>query len=148
MCTRFFAVLAFALMSTVCGNAQPAKTPATPQKISNIAGNWKWKQGAEMLELTLKQDGTKITGYHSAIGQRGAKADEVAPDAAEPSLQGDLKGQIATVQFRTGYPDSTGHGTATLTLRGGYLNWQIVKSDGEHYLPKLARLRREPSPRR
>lgn len=142
MRTRLFAVLAFALVSTACGNAQAAKTPTTPQKISNIAGNWNWKQGAEMFDLTLKQDGTKITGYHTAIGQRGAKADETAPDAAEPSIKGDLKGQIATIQFRTGYPDSTGHGTATLKLRGGFLTWQIVTSEGEHYLPKSARLSR------
>lgn len=142
MRTRLFAVLAFALVSTACGNAQAAKTPTTPQKTSNIAGTWKWKQGAESLDLTLKQEGTKITGYHSAIGQRGAKVDEVPPDAAEPSLQGEIKGTVATVQFRTGYPDSTGHGAATLTLRGGYLNWQIVKSEGEHYLPKSARLSR------
>ena len=49
---------------------------------------------------------------------------------------------VATVKFLTGYADSNGHGTTALTLRGGFLYWQIVKSEGEHYFPKTARLSR------
>ena len=77
------------------------------------------------------------------MGQKGNKADEVVEGAgAEPSITGELKGAVASVKFRSGYPDSTGGGTATLTVRGAFLYWQIVKSDGEHYLPKSARLTR------
>ena len=68
--------------------------------------------------------------------------DEVTAESGQPSITGEINGNVATVKFRSGYPDSTGGGTARLTLRGAYLYWQILKSDGEHYLPKSARLTR------
>jgi hypothetical protein len=140
-------ILALLVSTTACTSATPPapQTAPTevPQKSVNIAGSWKWEQGQERFDLVIKQDGNAITGYHAAVGQRGNKVDEVAlaPDV-EPSIKGELKGPVATLKFRSGYPDSTGGGTATLTLRGAFLYWQIVKSDGEHYLPKSAKLTR------
>ena len=141
MRARLLSILVLTLFASACAIVQAAKPPSAPQKTAAIAGTWKWKQGEEMLDLRLKQDGAAITGYHSAIGQRGMKADEVA-HGGEPSIKGELKGAIATVKFRSGYPDSNGGGTATLKLRGDFLYWQVVKSEGEHYLPKTARLSR------
>ena len=136
---RFLLILA--LLPLGCTAAQPpARTPPSP-KATSIAGTWTWKQGEERLELTLKQEGASVSGYHSAIGQRGLKADE-APQDGEPSIKGEMKGAVATVTFRTGYPDSNGHGTATLSWRGEFLYWKIVQSKGEHYLPRAVRLRR------
>jgi hypothetical protein len=139
MRTAFVALL---VAVAACSSPQTAKPVAEPQKAVNIAGRWTWEQNPESLDLILKQDGAAISGYHSAVGERGNKVDEVTLESgAEPSIKGEMKGTVGTVRFRSGYPDSKGGGTATLTLRGGVLYWQIIKSDGEHYLPKVARLR-------
>ena len=106
-----------------------------------FSGSWTWSSGDESFELTLKQNGSSITGYHSAVGQNGMKVDEVE-ESDVPSIAGQVKDAVATVKFRSGYPDSTGGGIATLMLHGQALDWQIVKSEGEHYLPKKVRLRR------
>src|SRR5262245_16486760 len=103
------AAVALAL-ATACGGASPqpvppAKPAAAPQpKPSlNLNGTWTWKQGEESLDLTLKQEGTKLSGWHAAVGQRGMKVDEVA-ETAEPSITGEVKGAVATVKFRSGFP--------------------------------------------
>jgi hypothetical protein len=102
-----------------------------------FAGAWHWAKGQESFDLDLTQDGAKLTGYHSAIGQNGLKADEVqAPNA--PSISGTIKGDTATVTFRSGFPDSEGSGHATLKLRGKNLSWKITDAKGEHYLPAKA----------
>jgi hypothetical protein len=135
--------LLLALALTACAIAAPPqqqKAPATAVAAPNLTGSWSWSQGEESLDLVLKQEDGKITGYHNAVGQRGMKVDEVAEDSGEPSIKGEVKGSVATVTFRSGFPDATGHGTATLTLRGGFLYWRIVESKGEHYLPLKARL--------
>lgn len=136
--------LALALVLGTLGRAQPRQTiPHTvPQTSIRWTGTWTWKQGPESLTLRLQQDGTTLTGTHSAIGQRGAKVDEMAVGSAEPSLKGDIEGATAHIQFRTSFPDATGRGTATLTLKNGQIYWQIVKSEDEHYFPKSARLSR------
>lgn len=136
--------LALALVLGTLGCAQPRQTtPHTvPQTSIRWTGTWTWKQGPESLTLRLLQDGTTLTGTHSAIGQRGAKVDGIEENSAEPSIKGDIQGAIAHVQFRTGFPDATGRGTATLTLKNGQMYWQIVKSEDEHYFPKSARLSR------
>lgn len=141
---RFLVPLLVALMTaatTACPAAQQAAS-APAIRPADLTGPWQWEQGQESLDLTLVQHGNEITGYHSAVGERGMKVDEVLEASGKPSITGAIKGNVATVQFRSGYPDSTGGGTARLTLRGAYLYWQIIKSEGEHYLPKTARLTR------
>jgi hypothetical protein len=134
----FPALIALMAAATTACPAAPA--PAV--KAVDLTGPWQWEQGQESLDLTLEQHGNEITGYHSAVGQQGQKVDEVLEATGKPSITGEIKSNVATVHFRSGYPDSTGGGTARLTLRGAYLYWQIIKSDGEHYLPKSARLTR------
>src|SRR5579863_1349141 len=137
-----FPLAAALLFAIGCATAQPSPQVEPAAKTVNLTGEWQWEQGQESLDLKLKQDGAVITGYHSAVGQRGMKVDEVTEDSGPPSINGELNGSVATVKFHSGFPDSTGGGTARLTLRGSFLYWQIVKSDGEHYLPKNARLSR------
>lgn len=107
------------------------------QKSDNFQGNWVWKQGAEEFELTLKQDDTKLTGYHFAIGQNGNKVDE-ADSTGEPSIIGTIKGNTARIEFTSAFPDGDGKGMATLVFRRRHLYWKITSSSGEHYLPLSA----------
>jgi len=128
------ALAMLALATTAC--SQKADSKAT------FAGKWDWSQGGEELTLTLEQDGSHLRGWHAAIGQGGAKADEVSRDQP-PSISGDVQGVTANVKFTSGYPDSKGGGRARLTLQDEFLIWQILESDGEHYLPRSAKLTRE-----
>ena len=111
------------------------------QKSGNFRGVWSAKNGAEEFELELKQNGNRLTGYHFAIGQNGNKVDEADTQQA-PSITGSIKGKIATVQFKSGFPGSSGKGTATLVLRRRQLYWRIIGSSGEHYLPLSAVLKK------
>lgn len=110
-------------------------------KTANLQGRWTWKRGSQEFELRLEQDGNKLTGYHIAIGQNGNKVDEADP-AREPSVVGEVKGKTAKVKFKSGFPDSEGSGEATLNLHRQRLYWRITTSNGEHYLPVSAVLRR------
>ena len=104
-------------------------------------GHWHWAKGSEELDLYLDQTGPKISGYHTAIGQEGAKVDEVTKDQP-PSLTGTANGLTATLDFRSGFPDSTGHGTAQLSLKMGQLEWKTTHAEGEEYFPLHAVLNR------
>lgn len=110
------------------------------QKNENFQGSWAWRKGAEEFELTLKQNGNKLTGYHSAIGQNGNKVDE-ADTTQEPSIFGIVKNNTAKIKFTSGFPDGTGKGTAMIVRRGRHLYWKITSSSGEHYLPLSATLK-------
>jgi hypothetical protein len=139
---RRLGLIVLAALATAVAAAQAPAQGADSVKAVDLTGPWQWEQGKESLDLTLEQHGTVITGYHSAVGQRGAKVDEVTADSGQPSITGEINGNVATVKFRSGYPDSTGGGTARLTLRGSFLYWEITKTQGEHYLPRTARLTR------
>jgi hypothetical protein len=106
-----------------------------------FSGKWQWKHGQEALTLNLRQSGSRLTGWHAAIGQGGLRVDEAAPDQP-PSIEGMINGETAEVTFRSTYPGSSAHGHATLKLRGGALYWHVVDTDGEEYLPDSARLTR------
>ena len=110
---------------------------AQAEDMADFTGTWMWSQGQESFVITLKQQGDKVGGTHTAIGQQGAKADD-GLDVDGPTIAGTVKGNVATVTFHTAYPDSDGHGTATMTKNGDTLDWEITSSDGEHYLPKKA----------
>ena len=131
--TKHFArlIIAFLLLITLGAATEYA------QQSENFQGTWAWKKGDEEFELKLKQDGTKLTGYHFAIGQNGNKIDE--PDTTgEPSITGIIKGNTAKIKFTSAFPDGDGKGMATLVLRRRHLYWKIISSSGEHYLPLSA----------
>ncbi len=127
-----FAVFAFILLFSGAARAAGQE---------DFSGGWLWEQGQESLELTLNQQGDKITGTHAAIGQGGLKADDGLA-AETPTLDGTVQGNVATITFHTAYPDSDGHGTVTMTRHGDAIDWVITSSNGEHYLPKKATLHR------
>jgi hypothetical protein len=81
-----------------------------------------------------------LKGHHTAVALR---VDDV-PGDQPPSIVGSVKRDTAIVTFKSGYDD--GKGRATLTLQGGFLQWHIVKSSGEHYLPRTAKLQRAKRP--
>ena len=83
------------------------------------------------------RNGERLKAVTDICMQQGAKADD-GLDVDGPTIAGTVKGNVATVTFHTAYPDSDGHGTATMTKNGDTLDWEITSSDGEHYLPKKA----------
>ncbi len=116
---------------------------ARAEEMADFSGTWMWSAGQESLVITLKQQGDKVAGTHTAVGQGGAKADD-GLDVAGPTIAGTVSGNVATVTFHSAYPDSDGHGAVTMTLDGDTVDWQITSSEGEHYLPKQATLHRAP----
>jgi hypothetical protein len=111
-------------------------------KEPEFAGKWLWSSGDDRFSLTLKQSGSTLTGYHTAIRGGGAKRDEVATGLL-PSITGNVSGPIVIVHFRSGAPGSEAYGHARLTLRDRYLYWQLIDATGEHYLPENAVLIRQ-----
>jgi hypothetical protein len=108
---------------------------------SDFDGTWKWRRAKEELTLTLQQTGNHLEGRHVAIGQNGAKVDEISA-TDPPSIVGEVDRSTARVNFRSGFPGSTGGGTARIRRVGQGLTWRIVSSTGEHYLPSFAHLTR------
>ena len=132
-------MVVFALFASVflfAGNARADET-------ADFSGTWMWSEGQESFVMTLKQQGDKVAGTHTAVGQEGAKADD-GLDVAGPTIAGVVKGDTAVVTFHTAFPDSDGHGTATMVKHGDILDWEITSSDGEHYLPKKALMKFSP----
>ena len=115
------------------------------QKSGNFQGTWTWKKGAEEFELTLRQNGDKLTGYHFAIGQNGNKVDE-ADTTGEPSIIGTIEDNTAKIKFTSAYPDGNGKGTAKIILHRRHLYWKITSSSGEYYLPLSATLKIKKQP--
>jgi hypothetical protein len=130
-------ILVFAL----CATSSLGIAEHSTHSKSDFNGEWRWSRGEEELTLYLKQTGKSLSGHHSAIGQGGMKVDEVADDQP-PSITGEVQGGTATVEFKSGFPDSRGGGRAKLTLKGGFLYWRVLESTGEHYLPRSAKLAR------
>jgi uncharacterized protein YecT (DUF1311 family) len=109
----------------------------------NFAGSWDAPvNDVSAFSLDLTQTGNRITGYHTAIAQRGKRIDSVLPDEGRPSITGTITGGVAHVRFQSGY-DESGRGEAVLTLRGNKLEWKIIKSSGIHYLPTKSILQRQ-----
>ena len=127
-------IVAFLLLVTLGAATEYA------QKSKDFQGTWTWKKGAEEFELTLKQNGSKLTGYHFAVGQNGNKVDE-ADTKGEPSIIGTIEDNTAKIKFTSAFPDGNGKGTATLVLHHRRLYWKITSSSGEHYLPLSAILK-------
>src|SRR5215510_5363780 len=98
-------ILVFAL----CATSSLATAQRSTHSKSDFNGEWHWLRGKEELTLYLKQTGRSLSGHHSAIGQDGMKVDEVA-DNQPPSITGEVQGGTATVEFKSGFPDSQGGG--------------------------------------
>ena len=89
--------------------------------------------------LDLKQNGNQITGYHSAVAQRGNRIDATLPSEESPSIAGFIENGVALVWFKSGY-GSEGGGRAILSLAGNQISWRIVESYGVHCLPDASTL--------
>src|SRR5882762_8965400 len=87
----------------------PQPRAATSSTKPSFSGDWRWSKGKEELTLHLEQSGKELAGWHTAAGQAGLKADEVAR-SDPPSISGPVDGDTATVTFRSGFPDSKGNG--------------------------------------
>jgi hypothetical protein len=97
-----------------------------------------WEDAATGFSLDLYQDWKNIYGHHTVVAQGGNKIDTL-----EVSINGNLQGQVATVQFQSSFTTDTG--TAAITyVDVNTIQWKIIDPpDGEYYLPAEATLIRK-----
>jgi hypothetical protein len=123
--------------TSAIGTVAPATDRAAE---ASFTGSWGWGNEHEGFDLTLRQEGTKLTGHHVSTVMDGDRTDAVTEDDP-PSITGSVAGNVATVEFRSGYSDIKGK--ARITLRGDSLDWEILSvEEGEQYLPAKATLHR------
>ncbi len=93
----------------------------------------------DVFELTVIASGHSICGLHFATAQLQNRVDEGDLVGTGPSITGTFSGDTAHLQFHSSWG---GSGTATLTLHGNSLHWQIVREQGMAWLPIEAHLKR------
>ncbi len=98
-----------------------------------------WVDANTGFTLDLYQDWKQIYGQHEVVVQSGNKIDSL-----EASINGWLKGKVATVQFQSSFTDQPG--TAEITyIDVNTVQWKITAAPaGEFYLPIEATLTRIP----
>ena len=96
-----------------------------------------WENADTGFSLDLYQDWKTIYGTHAVVAQGGNKIDSL-----ELSINGNLQGQVATVQFQSSFTDQLG--TAQITcVDVNTILWKIIDPPtGEFYLPAEAVLTR------
>ncbi|MCE1252097.1 MAG: hypothetical protein LWX83_00945 [Anaerolineae bacterium] len=97
-----------------------------------------WEDVSTGFVLDLSQDWKTIYGQHSIVAQGGNKI-----DALDASINGNLQGKTATVQFQSSFASEPG--TAKITyVDVNTLQWEIINPpQGEYYLPAKATLTRK-----
>jgi hypothetical protein len=120
------------LYPQILGNQVPAQSAA------DFAGEWQSDPSYYSgFVLILEQNGSQITGYHSAVSQEGNRIDTSIPDQDRPTIYGRADGNVAKVTFNSSY--GNGRGDATLLLEGSKLTWVITRDNGGvYFLPKEA----------
>ncbi len=118
---RIIALALAILLLTGCGSA-----PAQPA--ADFTGHWEGLSSNFILDLT--QTGGQLQGSHSAVAQQGNKIDSL-----DKSLEGNIKGQVATVKFQSSF--STNSGEAQISfIDPNTIFWKVITPpDGEYYLP-------------
>ena len=118
---------------------------ANPQQ-KKFEGEWCCHTKCEGLafDIHLHQDGDHLTGYHSGGTKDGRRTDTAVDGEGEPSINGRIKGDTATVDVHSVYSDAVV--TVRLALNGRNLEWKMVevKKPGEYYFPDKATLGRCP----
>ena len=94
-----------------------------------------WVDASTGFTLDLYQDWKQIFGQHAIVAQNGSKIDSL-----EASINGWLKGKVATIQFQSSFTDQPG--TAEITsIDTNTIHWKIITPPaGEYYLPAEATL--------
>ncbi|PKN99280.1 MAG: hypothetical protein CVU42_08495 [Chloroflexi bacterium HGW-Chloroflexi-4] len=105
------------------------------QNTAGFSMDGHWVDAATGFTLDLYQDWKQIYGQHAVVAQDGNKIDSL-----EASINGWLKGQVATVKFQSSFTDQPG--TAEITyLDINTIQWKIIEAPaGEFYLPIEATL--------
>ncbi|MGJ8690424.1 MAG: hypothetical protein ACSHXZ_13000 [Gammaproteobacteria bacterium] len=112
---KLLAAMAVIFMVTAQSSAQ-----------TNMSGSWSMEvstdQGVTMPELTLVQDGMKLTGQYSSdtLGNNNVTG-TVDGNNVTISFQADLQGQSAPVVYR-GTVDADGVWSGSLDIAGGMLS--------------------------
>jgi len=112
---KLLAAMAVMFMVTAQSSAQ-----------TNMSGSWSMEvstdQGVTMPELTLVQDGMKLTGQYSSdtLGNNNVTG-TVDGNNVTISFQADLQGQSAPVVYR-GTVDAEGVWSGSLDIAGGMLS--------------------------
>jgi len=128
--------LAFALWSLAgCGSKA-----TTPTITATIDFTGYWEDAASAFSLDLTQNGEHLQGSHVVVAQQGNKIDSL-----DNSIQGNVQGNTAVVQFQSSF--TTNIGTAQITfIDTNTIFWEVTNPPGgEYYLPNESTLVRIPA---
>lgn len=105
------------------------------QNTANFSIDGHWVDATTGFTLDLYQEWKQIYGQHVVVVQNGNKIDSL-----DASINGWLKGNVATVQFQSSFTDQPG--TAEITyVDVNTIQWKIITAPaGEYYLPAEATL--------
>ncbi|MEO5928992.1 MAG: hypothetical protein ABIR47_03580 [Candidatus Kapaibacterium sp.] len=142
---------------------EPKQLPFTlrlekrPAGVADFTGSWSYESDGYVFALDLGVRGDSVFGYHCAVTKNATRVDcndlhddpSSSVDPMTPSVLGTIKGNVATVIFRSAYgTDSLGEpvsGQATITLNGNAIDWKVTSdADGDYYLAREATLKRAP----
>jgi hypothetical protein len=110
-----------------CGNKQ------TAQDTVNFTGHWEDVSSA--FSLDLSQNGEQLQGSHVVIAQQGNKIDSL-----DRSIEGNIKGQKATVKFQSSFATNSGEAQISFIDQNTIFWKMITPPSGEYYLPAEATL--------
>ncbi|MDP3449895.1 MAG: hypothetical protein Q8R87_04900 [Anaerolineaceae bacterium] len=107
------------------------------QNTADFSMDGRWADANTGFTLELYQNWKQVYGQHVVVVQDGSKIDSL-----EASINGWLKGKVATVQFQSSFTDQPG--TAEITyIDVNTIQWKIITAPaGEFYLPLEATLSR------
>lgn len=96
-----------------------------------------WEDAANNFSLDLYQEWKHIYGHHTVVAQDGNKIDTL-----DVSIDGNLQGEVATVQFQSSFTQDVGVAEITY-IDVNTIHWKIITPpEGEYYLPAEATLTR------
>jgi hypothetical protein len=129
----FFAVLLLAYQA-------PARRKDKSSNV-NLTGKWSYEWSTGDFDLTLKQKGSTISGYHCGVMYNGNRID-CFDDTTDVSIKGRVKDNVAFVTFHSFYSDSIGEAKIIL-LSPLRIEWVITKAPGgDYFVPNKAFLKR------
>lgn len=113
--------------------------------IYNFNGDWDWDDNGQFytitdFQVTLVQTGNVIKGQHCNVGMEGRRID---CSLDEFSIVGTVNNNVAMVDYKSFYSDTSGKATIKL-LTNGKIEWLVTEeAPGQTFFPKKAILSKQ-----
>lgn len=106
-----------------------------PTELSAIDFTGHWEDVSSAFSLDLSQSGEQVQGSHTVVAQQGNKTDSL-----DKSIEGNIKGHVATVKFQSSFSTTSGEAKITF-IDQNTIFWKVTTPpSGEYYLPTEATL--------